>query len=222
MAEHIFTQYPHSYTGGVLRLSQQLTGGFRGRLNNAVVTLSELTHTDRQALQGMFQYICSHYGLSGWLRSRLVVTCLTYLNRWIGLRRRDVTGIRWSWRTAHEIASSTISTVQWLPWVTPTAVQIKEMKDLYVFLSRDAVFRYSYAGHPEDGKDFGYYESATSQSIRFLGMLRLEQRSRLRLLVIREDRKCTALRCHAYGLIPFLKELPRLRIEHRIDMWSAM
>jgi hypothetical protein len=42
-------------------------------------------------------------------------------------------------------------------------------------------------------------------------------------LIIREDHKSAAmLECHAHGLIEYLKRLPMLRIEHRVDMWNTL
>jgi len=191
--------------------------------DEAVVTLSQLTHTDRQALQETLQYICSHHGLPEWLRSRNIVRWLTYLNRWIGLGRSRVrNGEEPVGRNALEVASSTISTVAWQPWVTPTAIRIKEITELLEFLTIHGGPQYWCPMNADGGRELKCYESAASQGIRFLDTLPQRQRDRLRHLVIREDRKCSASRCHAYGLIPYLKDLPRLRIDHYVDMWSVM
>ena len=180
--------------------------------DTAVGTIHVVSYADRLALRDSLEYICSHFGLPQWLRSWNLIRWPYYIRSWIYFTDH----VR---RSAFEIASSTFSSTQWPPWVTPTAVQIKEASDLLAFLSNGS----HGAVNLDGGKELRYYESAASQSIRFLGTLSHLQRSRLRHLDIREDRKCSSLpRCHAHGLIPYLKDLPRLRVVHRVDMWSAM
>ena len=190
-----------------------------------MLRLTELSHMDRQALQEVLQYVCSHCGLPKWLRSWNLFWWPSYINSQIDhVRRVESFDPRLVRRNAFEIASSTIASTVWLPWTTPTTAQFNDMRELWMFLTLAGRFQYWYGEKgPDGGAELRYYESAASQSIRFLDMLRPRQRSRLRRLVIREDRKCSALpQCHANGLIPYLKDLPRLRVVHHVDMWSAM
>ena len=182
----------------------------------AVVKLHELSYTDYQALQDTLQLIHSRFGLPKWLDSWSLIRWFSDIKDRIGLAQGDDHWIR---RSAFEIASSNISAMAWLPWVTPTTAQYNEAINIVDYLTSVLPSR-PRLDHP---RDLRYYESGTSQCIRFLGMLQHKQRCHLRHLVIREDRNSAAQsRCHAHGLIPYLKDLPRLRVVHRVDMWSAM
>ena len=227
MANHIHKQYPQSGVGAQIKLQAEMKGQDRYLQNTQVVRdlALPMTHMDRQALQEALQYARPHFGIPIWLLS------LEFfhwpLNMWSHINRTNTSGAPGSQderKTALQIACSKISSTVWLPWKTPSTAQINEMRELLTVLKLNrGVSWIPGEVPPGEGKELRYYGSAASQSIHFLEMLQQGQRSRLRRLVIREDRRSCALpRCHAHGLIPYLRELPRLRIDHQIDMWSAM
>ncbi|KAF5700228.1 hypothetical protein FMUND_14415 [Fusarium mundagurra] len=64
-----------------------------------------------------------------------------------------------------------------------------------------------------------YRFSAAAVAIRFLRHLPLGKRLSLRAMLLREDHIAVGFQeCHSNGLIPFLQENPRLRVEHRVSM----
>ncbi|KAF5666935.1 hypothetical protein FCIRC_10014 [Fusarium circinatum] len=64
-----------------------------------------------------------------------------------------------------------------------------------------------------------YRFSAAAVAIRFLHRLPRTKRLSLRALSLRESHIAVGFQeCHSRGLIPFCKENPRLRIEHRVSM----
>ncbi|KAF4443325.1 hypothetical protein FACUT_1382 [Fusarium acutatum] len=64
-----------------------------------------------------------------------------------------------------------------------------------------------------------YRFSAAAVAIRFLRHLPLSKRLSLRAILLREDHIAVGFQeCHTNGLIPFLQENPRLRVEHRVSM----
>ena len=122
-------------------------------------------------------------------------------------------------RDASEIVASRISSVEWPPWVLPTALHIPKLRKIVNSVDKSDLGH----GYYRNSHKLRYYESATSQCIRFLGMLEQDVSLRLRHLIIRENRKsCTKPSCHAYGLVPYLKSLPHLRVDHHVDMWHTM
>lgn len=227
MARHVFKQYPQSGIGAQIKLLAQMKGQDRYMGNTQVVRDSALpmTHVDRQALQEALQYGRPHFGISIWLLSLESFYWPRNIWKYInGMRNDGAPASQDERKTTLEIVCSKISSTVWLPWKTPTAAQINEMRELVTVLKLSRYVSWiPDQGPPGEGKELRYYGSAASQSIHFLEMLPQGQRSRLRRLVIREDRRSCALpRCHAHGLIPYLHELPRLRIDHHIDLWSAM
>lgn len=122
-------------------------------------------------------------------------------------------------RHASEVVASRISSVEWPPWVLPTALHISKLDGIVNSVDKSDPGH----GYCSNAHKLRYYESAASQCIRFLGMLEQDASFRLRHLIIREDRRsCTKPRCHAYGLIPYLRVLPHLRVDHHVDMWHVM
>lgn len=74
-----------------------------------------------------------------------------------------------------------------------------------------------------DVTDLTYYVSATSLAIGFLHGSSDKQRQHVRHLIINEDKKSVALpECHAFGLVPYLQELPKLCVDRHVDIMNNM
>ncbi|KAI4704302.1 hypothetical protein J4E81_001368 [Alternaria sp. BMP 2799] len=117
----------------------------------------------------------------------------------------------------------------------PTYWWIPEKKDL------DKVAKYVPQA-PELGtrhngrvKRFKRYFSAAAAAIQFLERLTPKKRAQVRKIVIQEDYASLGIsqnhashtnlglsQTHARGLVPYLLENPRLRIERRIDIWGTV
>ncbi|KAI4665201.1 uncharacterized protein J4E88_010526 [Alternaria novae-zelandiae] len=117
----------------------------------------------------------------------------------------------------------------------PTYWWIPEKKDL------DKVAKYVPPA-PELGtrhngrvKRFKRYFSAAAAAIQFLERLTPKKRAQVRKIVIQEDYASLGIsqnhashtnlglsQTHARGLVPYLLENPRLRIERRVDIWGTV
>ncbi|KAI0425368.1 hypothetical protein F5Y09DRAFT_321919, partial [Xylaria sp. FL1042] len=65
--------------------------------------------------------------------------------------------------------------------------------------------------------------SAAAVAIKFLHNTPISTRKHIRKIIIHEDRQSVAYpQCHAKGFIPFCLENPLLRVERRLDLWSAV
>jgi hypothetical protein len=114
--------------------------------------------------------------------------------------------------------ASAVVTHTFLPWNLPTEKQLTELRRLFS-CSEPGGWRYFNKKMP----DLKYHLSAASQAIRFLSNLPDHQQKALRHIIVHEDRKSVAFpECHAQGLVPYLENLDRLRIERRADMWKTM
>ncbi|RKL02330.1 hypothetical protein BFJ71_g4781 [Fusarium oxysporum] len=68
-----------------------------------------------------------------------------------------------------------------------------------------------------------YWFSATAVAILFLNRLSSTQRGYLHKLVLNEDRISVGFpESHAIGLIPFLKQNPKLHVEQWVDVWQNL
>ena len=105
----------------------------------------------------------------------------------------------------------------------PTYWWIPEKKDL------DKVAKYVPPA-PELGtrhngriKRFKRYFSAAAAAIQFLERLTPKKRAQVRKIVIQKDYASLGLsQTQARGLVPYLLENPRLRIERRVDIWGTV
>ncbi|KAH6883205.1 hypothetical protein BKA58DRAFT_374692 [Alternaria rosae] len=72
-------------------------------------------------------------------------------------------------------------------------------------------------------KRFKEYFSAAAAAIQFLERLTSQKRAQVRKIVIQKDYTSIGLsQTHARGLVPYLLENPRLRIERRVDIWGTV
>lgn len=104
------------------------------------------------------------------------------------------------------------------PWAIPSQNEIDRIVDV---LKRPQCndWHNLFAGYDR----LKYRISAAAAAIYFLESISDRVRQYIRNIVVHEDRYAVPSQsCHAQGLIPFCKENPHLRIEHRVSLWRTI
>ena len=113
---------------------------------------------------------------------------------------------------------STIATTLWQPWVLPTEDQLIEVRDLFEDPRPDTWYNF------EDAlPDLRYFQSATSQAIRFLDALQPQYREQMRNIKILEEEKSVAFpECHLRGILPICDAVTQLSVDRYVDLWRCV
>jgi len=113
---------------------------------------------------------------------------------------------------------STIATTLWQPWALPTEDQLIEVRDLFEDPRPDTWYNFEVAL-----LDLRYFQSATSQAIRFLDALQPQHRKQMRNVEILEEEKSAALpECHLRGMLPTCDAVPQLSVDRYFDLWRCV
>ena len=113
---------------------------------------------------------------------------------------------------------STIATTQWQPWAVPSEEQMIEVRDLFEDPRPDTWYNLEVAL-----PDLRYFQSATSQAIRFLDALQLQYRNQMRNIKILEEEKSVALpECYLRGILPTCDAAPQLSVDRYVDLWRRV
>ncbi|KAJ4269461.1 hypothetical protein NW762_001121 [Fusarium torreyae] len=109
------------------------------------------------------------------------------------------------------------------PWDIPSWTELESMgkrfRDHRLWSKVQGWETERFPRRPFDAYRSKFRFSAAAVAIRFLKYLSINKRMCIRKIVIREDRIAVGHpECHAQGLIPFLRENPRLRIEVRVSL----
>ncbi|KAF5968495.1 hypothetical protein FBULB1_10709 [Fusarium bulbicola] len=130
------------------------------------------------------------------------------------------------WTDSHSV--SDFFNLTFDPWTIPSEDEVKvKLEELQL----SSVWETSASWHQLDFKVPGYtgpeyrYQrktrfSAAAVAIKFLGQISRQQRLCISDLILNEDRNAiSSSECHVLGLIPFFRENPKLKIEHRFNLW---
>jgi hypothetical protein len=110
--------------------------------------------------------------------------------------------------------------VDFQPWMIPTLFQLEEWEwDMYI----DPSFKRRKAKVEYGRRRPRFRFSAAASAIEFLAGLPRDDRRHVRKIDLCEDQKGVVFpECHAAGLIPYCRENPALRVEHRVCLFSTV
>ncbi|PVH96261.1 hypothetical protein DM02DRAFT_659358 [Periconia macrospinosa] len=109
-----------------------------------------------------------------------------------------------------------IASADWAPWTIPDEKELERMTIVVYGDYAHQVLEF-WSQTPDRSK---WRFSATAAAIRFLGSISKLHRDSVRRILLLEDHEGVAYQeCHAFGLIPFCKENPHLRVERRVNLW---
>ncbi|KAF5540087.1 hypothetical protein FNAPI_10628 [Fusarium napiforme] len=130
------------------------------------------------------------------------------------------------WTDSHSVSEFFDLTFD--PWTIPSEDEVKvkleelQLSSLWETPDRWYQLREKLPGYT--GPEYRYQRktrlSAAAVAIKFLGQISRQQRLCISNLVLNEDRNSISRsECHVLGLIPFFRENPKLKVEHRLNLW---
>jgi len=248
LAKDVSEQYPDSCIGDLLTRISKYEDEDYVPLKDIMGNPSSMTYHDREVLQACLPCLTSQADFPERLKSRsccmdiLGFSPVLELSRFrtnIPRRNRNfniLDRLMRNWfrsssqdeRERHSVEQlslpklghmrSIIATTLWQPWALPTEDQMIKVRDLFEDPRPDTWYNFEVAL-----PDLRYFQSATSQAIRFLDALQSQYLEQMRNVKIVEEEKSVALpECHLRGILPTCDAFPQLSVHRYVDLWRCV